>query len=151
MTPPGTSNFNLAAFVARTEQLGPAGQREAIRAEITAQGGRVDLPPDTADGYHLALFGLQSVGISEDDAIRHWLCTARTLLGGWPIPSDDPALRVPQIVWAMHILSDWLRTPAHHLHAACQIVLRLSSNPILRQRAIDLARTYGFPTELPTA
>ncbi len=150
MNTPTSRNFRLAAFVARTERLGPAGQREAMRAEIVNRGGRCDLQPDTGDGYHIALFGLQSIGISEDDAYRHWLCSARTLLGGFDAPSQDPDMRLPQLTWAAHILACWKCTPLHHLRSACKIILALSTNRPLRDRAGELARTYNmFPLNLP--
>lgn len=144
-----TINTDMAAFVARVERLGPEGQRAAMRAEFAAQGGDIDLSPDTTDGFHIALFGLQTCGISESDAVTRWICTARTVLGGFPAPSDDPALRVAQIVWAMHILAAYATTPARHLRAACQIIRRLSSNPVLLARAQDIARIHDFPLTHP--
>lgn len=153
MIPVTGQNLNLSAFVARVERLGPMGQREAMRAEIEAQGGSFALPPDTTDGYHIALFGLQSVGINEADAIRHWLCNARTLLGGFAEVSQDPDMRLPQISWATHIMActNCPRIATHHLRAACKIILDLSSNTLLRARAYDIARAQNFfPLNLPT-
>lgn len=153
MIPVTGKNINMAAFVARVEPLGPMGQRDAMRAEIMAQDGSYDLPPDTTDGYHIALFGLQAIGINEQDAIRHWLCNARTLLGGFPEVSQDPDMRLPQITWATHIMAcaNCTRIATHHLRAACKIILDLSSNAILRDRAYDLARAQNFfPMNLGT-
>lgn len=141
-----SANPNLAAFVTRVEPQGPAGRRDALREEFAAQGGNPNLPPDTTDGYHIALFGLQACGINEDDAVRQWICIARTLLGGFPKPSHDPNLRMPQILWAMHILGQWQTIPAHHLKSACQIVLTLSSNPTLIARAREVASACNFTT-----
>lgn len=150
MIPATAQTIALRAFVARVEKLGPMGQRDALRAEFAAQGGSHDLPPDTTDGFYIALFGLQACGITEHDAVRQWICLARTFLGGFAEVSHDIDMRLPQITWAMHIMACWKCARLDHLRAACQIILALSSNTILRARAEDIARAQNFfPMNLP--
>jgi hypothetical protein len=144
MNPATAGNQMLVTFLSNVEPLGPAGRRDAIRAEHSAQGGDTSAQTDMADGFHIELFGLHATGINEDDAVRQWICIARTLLGGFPTPSKEPAMRVPQILWAMHILGHWQTIPAHHLRAACLNILTLSTNPILIARATEIARACDF-------
>lgn len=132
---------DIHRFVTTTEPLGPAAQIAAFRAELTDQGSDMTAAPaDTTDGYAVALFGLQAIGISEGDACRQWLCMARTQIGGWPEPDETPTLRAAQIIWAIHIIANQMHCSRDHLHQACKIVQHLSTNRILRHAADTLAR-----------
>jgi hypothetical protein len=144
MNPATAGNKALVTFLSNVELLGPAGRRDAIRAEYIAQGGDPSLQTKMADGFHIALFGLHACGVNEDDAVRQWICLTRTLMGGFPTPSKEPAMRVPQILWAMHIMGHWQTIPANHLRSACLIILTLSTNQILISRAAEIASACDF-------
>jgi len=132
--------------VHRLDRLGPAGQREAVHTELTRTG----TPPDgTAQGlgrtgYALSLHGIHVIGINETDAIRLWHCTARNQMGGWPAVDMDPALRLPQIQWAMWVLQNQLHVSREALTNACRVVKTLSHNRILLDRATELARAQNL-------
>ena len=144
----------MAHFLRSTEPLGPAAQIQAFRAELTAQGSNMDAAPaDTSDGYAVALFGIQAIGICEGDACRLWLCLARTAVGGWSAIDMRHHMRPAQITWAAHVISLPRCHSREALAQACRIILTLSSNTDLLQRATDFATAQNlFPLNLqPTA
>lgn len=126
---------------------------EAIEAAITAN------PNDTlaarASVLHLANYPTSEIvlargsvtitlhgitgtaaALSEAKLIWHW--RARQMLGGWPMP--DPALRAVQLEWATQTLR-WPAEPHSSPETLAQsiaIILTLTDNPILRDRATAL-------------
>ena len=97
-------------------------------------------------GYALSLHGIHVVGISEADAIRQWRCLARTTLGGWDTPTDDPALRAAQIDWASWIMGQKHQPPYRALIQATRIIRALSNNAILLDHARELTARHALPT-----
>lgn len=148
MSAPITENpvTRASALVHQLDRLGPARQRDAIRAELARAG----TPPDGADqglgrpGFALSLHGIFVIGANEADAIRLWHCTARHQIGGWPEVDMDPALRLPQIQWAMWALHNQMHISRESLTNACRVIKVLSHNRILLDRARDLARAQNL-------
>jgi hypothetical protein len=125
---------------------------QAFRDALHADGVLVDAPPgDTSDGYAIALFGIQAIGINEDDTAQQWLCMARTQIGGFTKINTDPAMRTAQILWALHVMSAPPQPMRRdHLSSACQIVLALSSDQTLIDRARDCERVHQLQSKTET-
>lgn len=145
MTSP-TALTDRAALLDRLERLSTDGQRTAIKQALHDTGGTMDSEDPGRNGFGLHLMGVYAVGTCMGDAVHHWICTTRTLHGGWTEPSPDPTLHGAQIAWAAWVLARQAtcRTvTTAHLTAACQIVLALSVNETLRTHAHQLLRSYS--------
>lgn len=138
-----------AALLDRLERLPPGGQRAAIKQAIDATDGWLDTDDQGCHGFGIHLMGVYTVGTCIGDAVHHWICTTRTLHGGWTEPSPDTTLHGAQIAWASWVLARQAtcrNITTAHLPAACQIVLALSANETLRTHAHQLLRLHS-PTD----
>lgn len=146
MTSPAAEAARLD-FLTLLDRMPPEAQRGAVLAEIAATAAETHSGKDS--GFALHLYGINAVGSSLQDAIRHWRGMARTMAGGWQLASDDKSLHAAQIEWAAWVLQRQAckcQVNRDHLAGACRIVQQISGNATLRSAAQDLARAQNlFP------
>lgn len=130
----------LTAVIERLDRCDPGERADIIAGEVIEADGTFQRPQNFAqiDGMaEIRLHDISAFGLTYHDAAEIWHHRARSAIGGFPEPAH--ALRGPQIAWATYCVTHPSETPERALRRACAIIIALSDDWTLRDRATALA------------
>lgn len=141
---------SLSAFLLDLEMLDKNGQYEAFDLECQHTGGSF-ICPDPQDNrqthlFELNLYGIYATGVSMFEVTRHWKTMARKVspiihMTSAVLPlATKIAAQESKLAEANAILANIAHHPDGPITNACNVIIELSRDMCIRQKATELLR-----------